>query len=53
MYTLIENIVIRFGYIIKKIAFISLKISANSACILAYYEPKEPKDLDKYKNFNK
>lgn len=38
---------------IASCAFAFTKISANTACGFPFYEPEEPKGLEKFKKFNK
>lgn len=43
----------KYGYIIASCAFIFVTFSANSPCLLPFYEPEEPEGLDRFKKFSK
>lgn len=43
----------KYGASIASCAFAFVAISANSSCVLPFYEPEEPIGLDKFKKFNK
>lgn len=45
----INSFVKRFGSIIAVCAFAFVAFGANTPCIWPYYEPKEPKGLEKFK----
>jgi len=46
---LFKEAVIKFGPAIAGCAIIVAAATANSPCMLAYYEVEEPKGLDKFK----
>ena len=48
-----KNFITKHGGIIASCAFAFVAISANSSCCLPFYEPEEPKGLDRFKKFNK
>ena len=50
---LLKKIIVNYGSIIAGCAFAFVTIAANSSCIIPYYEPEEPANLNKFKKFNK
>lgn len=49
---ILEFAVVKCGPIIACCAFAFASITANSPCMLAYYEPEEPKGLERLKKYN-
>lgn len=45
------DFVVKYGTVIASCAFAFVVFAANSACTLPFYEPEEPKNLDKFKMF--
>ncbi len=43
----------KHGATVAACAFAFVAVSANSSCLMPFYEPEEPKGLDKFKKFNK
>lgn len=48
-----KSVLPKCGKLVANIAFMSASIAANSSCLFPFYEPEEPKNLDKLKKFNK
>ena len=48
---LIKKLIVKHGVLIASCAFAFVAIAANSACVFPYYEPEEPKGLEKFKKF--
>ena len=44
-----KNLILKYGSFIAACAFLFVTISANTACIGPYYEPKEPANMRKFK----
>ncbi len=49
----VKKFIVKHGAAIASCAFAFVAISANSSCLLPFYEPEEPKGLDSFKKFNK
>ena len=47
-----KKFVFKYGTAIASCAFAFVAISANTSCGFPYYEPEEPKGLQKFKKFN-
>lgn len=52
LYKALEKGLLKYGRVIAGFAFVFVLITANSSCILPYYEPEEPKGLESFKKFN-
>ena len=44
-----KKFIVKYGASIATFAFAFVALSANSSCVLPYYEPAEPAGLSKYK----
>ena len=45
----LKNVIVKYGSVVAGCAFIFVAIAANSSCITAFFEPEEPKGLEKFK----
>ena len=50
---LARKIIEKYGVSIASFAFAFVIIAANTSCGIPYYEPEEPKNISKFKVFNK
>ena len=46
-----ERFILKHGTWIACCAFVAVLVTANSSCILPYYEPEEPEGLEAFKKF--
>lgn len=51
--SLLKTSIVKYGSVIAACAFAFVTITANSSCVMPYYEPEEPKGLEKFKKFNR
>ena len=51
MKKLLKTMVCKYGAVIASCAFAFVTIAANSSCISPFYEPEEPKGLERFKKF--
>lgn len=49
MKKIVKNIIIKYGAVIATFAFAFVALSANTGCVYPYYEPVEPKGIEKFK----
>lgn len=48
----IKNIMVKHGSVIAAFAFVIAAVSANSSCLMPFYEPAEPKNISKLKKIS-
>lgn len=48
-----KKVIVKYGATIAACAFAFATIAANSSCAMPFYEPEEPKGLEKFKKFNR
>lgn len=51
--SVVKGFLTQYGVVVASCAFLFVAMSANSACVMPFYEPEEPVGLEKYKKFNK
>lgn len=45
----IKKFVVKHGAMISSLAFVAVLVSANTDCIIPFYEPEEPQGLERFK----
>lgn len=50
---IMKNVIVKYGNAIACCAFAFVAVTSNSSSLLAFYEPEEPANLDRFKKFNK
>ncbi|MBR3995262.1 MAG: cyclic lactone autoinducer peptide [Clostridia bacterium] len=48
-----KKFVVKHGAVIASCAFAFVAFSANSSCLLPFFEPEEPKGITNFKKFNR
>ena len=51
IYKMAKKILLRHGTLIASCAFAFVLITANSSCMMPFYEIEEPEGLDAFKKF--
>ena len=46
-----KNSLVKYGHVIVGCAMAFVAFAANTHCMIPYYDPEEPENLDKFKMF--